>query len=161
MPDATRSPRRLAWIHSLKFQIVAITVATAVVAAVVVAHVVLLATEGHMQRLLVQEQSDDAERTATLLGTKVDMLRDALKATARQAPASVWADPAAMRQHLTGNPALGSLFENVLAARPSGELLGRLSMGKLSTELPSIADRQYFQEALRTDQPVIEVVPVV
>lgn len=155
MPDATRSPRRLAWIHSLKFQIVAITVATAVVAAVVVAHVVLLATEGHMQRLLVQEQSDDAERTATLLGTKVDMLRDALKATARQAPASVWADPAAMRQHLTGNPALGSLFENVLAARPSGELLGRLSMGKLSTELPSIADRQYFQEALRTDQPVI------
>jgi hypothetical protein len=85
-----------------------------------------------MQRLLVQDQSDGAERTATLLGTKVDMLRDALKATARQARAEFWTDSEAMRQHTAANAALGSLFENVLAARPSGELLGRLAMGKLS-----------------------------
>jgi hypothetical protein len=52
-----------------------------------------------MQRLLVQDQSDGAERTATLLGTKVDMLRDALKATARQARAEFWTDSEAMRQH--------------------------------------------------------------
>jgi diguanylate cyclase (GGDEF)-like protein/PAS domain S-box-containing protein len=155
MKDATTPRRRLAWLHSLKFQIVAIAVATAVIAAVVAARVVLVTTEGHLQRLLVQEQSDDAERTATLIGTKVDMLRDALKATARQAPATLWDDPQAMQQHLVSNPALGALFENVLAALPSGELLGRLTMGRLSTELPSIGDRPYFQQALRTDQPVI------
>jgi hypothetical protein len=123
----------MAWLHSLKFQIVAVAVTTAAVAAVITAHVALVTTAEHMQRLLIQGESDDAERTASLLGSKVDMLRDALKATVRQAPEALWGDPEAMRQHLVANAALGALFENVLAARPSGELLGRLAMGKLSS----------------------------
>ncbi|MDB5851787.1 MAG: diguanylate cyclase [Rhodoferax sp.] len=148
-------PLRLAWVHTLKFQIVAIAVAAAVAAAAVTAHFALVATEGNMERLLVQDESDDAERTATLLGTKVDMLRDALKAAARQTPPDLWADPEAMRRHLASNSALGSLFEGVLAARPNGELLGRLSLGKLTSDMPNIGDRAYFQQALRTDQLVI------
>jgi len=60
-----------------------------------------------------------------------------------------------MRRHLEANSALGSLFEGVLAARPSGELLARLSLGKLSADLPYIGDRAYFQKALHTDQLVI------
>lgn len=83
------------------------------------------------------------------------MLRDALKATARRTPDQGWTDSQAMRRHLAANAALGSLFENVVAARPNGDLLGRLAMGELSDELPNIADRSYFQMALLTDQTVI------
>lgn len=156
MNIATRpTRRRMAWIHTLKFQIVAIAVAAAAAAAVVTAHVAFITTERNMEQLLVQGESDDAERTATLLGTKVDTLRDALKSAARQSPPELWADHEAMRQHLLANSALGSLFEGVLAARPSGELLGRISRGKLSSDLPNIGDRAYFQQALHTDQLVI------
>lgn len=146
---------RLTWLYSLKFQIVAVAVATAAVAAVVTAHFALVSTESNMQRLLMEAESQDAERIATLLGTKVDMLRAALKASARQAPAELWTDAEAMRRYLVANSALGSLFEVVLAARTDGELLGGLSRGALSSTLPSVADRAYFQEALRTDQLVI------
>lgn len=101
MNVAIRTPRRrLTWIHTLKSQIVAIAVTAAAAAAVVTAHFAFVTTEANMQQLLVQGESDDAERTATLLGTKVDMLRDALKAAARQAPADLWSDPEAMRRHL-------------------------------------------------------------
>ncbi|MGJ7487720.1 diguanylate cyclase [Variovorax sp. LT2P21] len=156
MNIATRpTRRRLGWIHTLKFQIVAIAVAAAAAAAVVTAHFAFMTTERNMAQLLVQGESDDVERTATLLGTKVDMLRDALKAAARQSPPELWADPEAMRRHLLANSALGALFEVVLAARPGGELLGRISLGKLSSDLPNIGDRAYFQQALRTDQLVI------
>ncbi|PIF25429.1 PAS domain S-box-containing protein/diguanylate cyclase (GGDEF)-like protein [Acidovorax sp. 56] len=147
--------QRLAWVHTLKFQIVAIAVTAAAAAAIITAHFAFIATEANMQQLLVQAESDDAERTAMLLGTKVDMLRDALKATTRQTPVELWSTPGAMRAHLQANPALGSLFEGVIAARPNGELLGRISQGKLATDLPNIGDRAYFQQALLTDQPVI------
>lgn len=145
----------MAWVYTLKFQIVAIAVAAAAAAAVVTAHFSFITTERSMEQLLLQAESEDAELTATLLGTKVDMLRDALKAAARQSPPELWEDPEAMRRHLQANSALGSLFEGVLAARPSGELLGRLSLGKLSSDLPYIGDRAYFQKALQTDQLVI------
>lgn len=126
----------MAWVYTLKFQIVAIAVVAAAAAAVVTAHFAFITTEGSMEQSLVEAESEDAERTATLLGTKVDMLRDALKAAARQSPPELWTDPEAMRRHLLANSALGSLFEGVLAARPSGELLGRLSLGKLASERP-------------------------
>ncbi|MFM9928291.1 diguanylate cyclase [Variovorax sp. H27-G14] len=155
MDIARPTRRRLAWIYTLKFQIVAIAVAAAAAAAVVTAHFAFVTTESNMEQILVQGEGEDAERTATLLGTKVDMLRDALKAAARQSPDEMWTDPEAMRQYLLANAALGSLFEGVLAARSSGDLLGRVSLGKLSSDLPNIRDRTYFQQALKTDQPVI------
>ena len=150
------SPRqRFRWIYTLKFQIVAIAVGAALAATAVTAHFALATTEAGIERALVQGESDDAESAATLLASKVDMLRDALKASARQAPAELWGDREAMRGHLMANAALGSLFEGVLAARPSGELLARLSRGKLVEELPNIGDRAYFKAALRTDQVVL------
>lgn len=142
-------------IYTLKVQIVAIAVIAAAITAAVTADFVLITAEGEMEQMLVRGQNDDAERTAMGLGTKVDMVRDALKAAARHAPAALWADPEAMRRRLLANSALGSLFEGVLAARPAGDLLGRISLGKLSSDLPNIADRAYFQRALQTDQLVI------
>jgi hypothetical protein len=60
-----------------------------------------------------------------------------------------------MQQLLVGNPALGSLFENVLAARPTSESLDRHAIGRFSDELPRIVDRPNVQQAPRTDGPVI------
>lgn len=156
MYDVSRLPgKRFTWIHTLKFHIVAVAVTTAAAATLVTAHLALVATEENMRQLMVQIGSDDAERAATLIGTKVDMLRGALKAAARQIPAKSWTEPGRMGQHLETNAALSSLFEGVLAAQPDGELLSRMSLGRLSSDLPAIGDRAYFRDALMTDQLVI------
>lgn len=92
-----------------------IALATAAVSALVTAHFALVTTESDMEKMLFQGERDDAESTAALFSTKVDKLRDALKAVVRQAPPELWR---AMSRHLTGNSAIGLLFEGVLAAAP-------------------------------------------
>ena len=155
MPSSPRTSARFGWAHTLKFKIVAMAVVTGVLSALITTQLVLLTTQANIQRLLMQGESDDVERTAALLGTKVDMLRDALKAVARQAPSELWNTAAAMQQYLASNQSLNTLFESVLAARTDGAMLARMVKGSISTDLPNIADRAYFQQALKTDQPVV------
>ncbi|SDP73558.1 PAS domain S-box-containing protein/diguanylate cyclase (GGDEF) domain-containing protein [Rhodoferax sp. OV413] len=146
---------RFGWVRTLKFKIVAMAVVTGVLSALVTTQLVLFTTQANIQQMLMQGESDDVERTAALLGTKIDMLRDALKAVARQAPAPLWDDPAAMQGYLASNQGLNALFESVLAARSDGAMLARMAKDQISTDLPNIGDRAYFQQALRTDQPVL------
>lgn len=49
----------------------------------------------------------------------------------------------------------GVLFDNVVAALADGKMMVRLDQGEPTTELPNIADREYFPRALQTDQPVV------
>ena len=146
---------RLGWIHTLKFKIIAMAVVTGVLSALVTTQLVLFTTQANIQRMLMQGESDDMERTAALLGTKLDMLRDALKAVVRQAPPELWDSSEAMQRYLVGNQGLGALFESVLAARTNGTMLARTVKDTISTDLPSIADRAYFHQTLQTDQPVV------
>ena len=146
---------RFGWVRTLKFKIVAMAVVTGVLSALVTTQLVLFTTQANIQHMLIQGESDDVERTAALLGSKIDMLRDALKAVARQAPAPLWNNPAAMQHYLASNQGLNALFESVLAARPDGAMLARMAKDQISTDLPNIGDRAYFQQALRTDQPVL------
>ncbi len=146
---------RFGWVRTLKFKIVAMAVVTGVLSALVTTQLVLFTTQANIQHMLIQGESDDVERTAALLGSKIDMLRDALKAVARQAPAPLWDDSVAMQHYLASNQGLNALFESVLAARPDGAMLARMAKDQISTDLPNIGDRAYFQQALRTDQPVL------
>src|SRR5438128_2628907 len=91
---------RFAWVHTLKFKIVAMAVAVALGAALLTTQVVLATTGARMQALLLEGQRDDAESTAAILSTKVDLLRDAMKASARGIPQDNWSQPGAMQMHL-------------------------------------------------------------
>ena len=142
-------------IHSIKFQIVAIAIATGVLAALGTARLVLDATQDGLRLLLLANDREDRERTAALLGGKLETIKNALMAAARQADAATWRDSAAMERFLMGKPALGSLFDNLIAARPDGSMLVRTEHGVPGAERPNIADRGYFQQALKTDQVVV------
>lgn len=144
-----------AFIHSIKFQIVAIAIATGVLAAMGTAQLVLDATQDGLRRLLLANDREDRERTAALLGGKLETIKAALVATARQADAAAWRDAAAMERFLMGKPALASLFDSLAAARPDGSMMALTERGALAAERPNIADRSYFQQALKTDQVVV------
>ncbi|MEY4884107.1 MAG: hypothetical protein RIS34_1961 [Pseudomonadota bacterium] len=147
-------PSLLQWFTTLKFKIIAMAVITGVVSAVGTTQLVLSTTQDNIQRLLMQGDADDAERTAALLATKMDMLQGALSAVAHQVRPEMWQDPAAMTQFLADKPAIGALFDSVFAARTDGQMLARLVKTKPTTELPNVSDRAYFQQAMKTDQPV-------
>ena len=116
----------LRWFTTLKFKIVTVAVVTGVLSAVGTAQLVLITTRDDIQRLLMQADSDNSERTAALLATKMDMLQGTLTAVARQVRPVMWQDRVAMTQFLADKPAIGALFDSVFAARADGEMLARL-----------------------------------
>ena len=140
---------------SLKFRLVAVVVATGLLSAAGTSALLLRATDTELRSQLLVMDRDEAERTAELLGGKLEILKRTLAAVARLSPAAAWADPAAMTQFLLDKPALNILFDGLFAIAPDGSTLVRLDAGKPAQELPNVADRAYFQQAMQTDQLVL------
>ena len=148
-------PSLLRWFNTLKFKIVVMAVVTGVLSAVGTTQLVLTTTQADLERLLLRNDASDSELTAALLASKLEMLQIALGAVARQAGPELWLDRARMTRFLLDKPATNALFDVVYAARADGEMLVRLERGRIGAPSPNIADREYFQRALKTDQPVV------
>jgi diguanylate cyclase (GGDEF)-like protein/PAS domain S-box-containing protein len=140
---------------SLKFRIVAVAVLAGVAAALGTATLVLNVTQAELQRLLLANDRDDRQRDAMLLSSKLETLKHSLVAVARRTPADVWLQRETMAQFLLDMPALGSLFDTLIAATPDGAMLARIERGQATAGLPNIADRDYFRRVMQTDQPVV------
>ncbi len=145
----------LRWINTLKFKIVAIAVVTGVVSAMGTTQIVLMKTQAEIERMLLNNDADDSERTASLLANKLDMLQVALGAVARQATAEKWVDQQRMTRFLVDKPGVNALFDSLFAAQVNGQMLARVEKDNATATTVSIADREYFQRAMKTDQPVI------
>ena len=143
------------WFDSLKFQIVLIAVVAGVLSALGTAKLVLNTTQADLERMLLANAAENSERTSQLLASKLEMLQVSLKAVARQVPAALWDDAPGLTRFLLDKPALGALFDSYAAIRADGQALVRIEKGTPRPELPNVADREYFRDALRTDQPVV------
>ena len=144
-----------AWASTIKFKIVLMAVSTCVLSAAGTAGLVLATSQQQMETLFRHRAADDRERTAALLTSKVNLLKEALSAVAQSTPAALWSSPAAMAELLQARPVLHVLFNSVFAATPDGRMLVRIDKGRPTNELPNIADRDYFKDALKSDQPVV------
>jgi diguanylate cyclase len=144
------------WFNSLKFKIMAMAIVTAVLAAGGTAQLVLATTQTDLERLLLRNDADDGERTAVLLSHKLEMLKLTVAAVARQAGReALWSDRGDMVRFLADKPAAGALFDFVIAARADGEMLARLEKTGAAFSIANIADREYFQRALKSERPVV------
>jgi diguanylate cyclase len=146
-------PARL--FRTLKFRIVVLAVLTGFMAALGTATLVRDVTQDEVQRMLLSNDREDRERTAALLSGKLETLKTSLVAVSRQAGPQLWLDREQMERFLLAQPALGALFDAVLAATPDGTLLARIDGGRPTSELPNIADRDYFRRVMQTDQAVV------
>ncbi len=140
---------------TLKFRVIVLCMTASMLTAAAVTVSVLSVTQAELQRQMLDNDRDDRVRTAALLASKLETLKDSLAVVARRAGPKLWQDRAAMTQFLLDRPVLGVLFNGVFAATPDGTMLTRLDNGMPSTELPNIADREYFAQAMLTDQPVV------
>jgi diguanylate cyclase len=143
---------------TLKFRIIALAVVTGVLSAAATAALLIRSTQQSIQRVVLEAAVDDRERAAAMLSNKVAILRDALAATAKQLPPQAWHDAAMMGRYLLDKPALSTMFAAIYAVAPDGQTLSRVEGGRVATELPNIAEREYFQQATVSDQPIISKV---
>jgi diguanylate cyclase len=143
------------WSATLKFKIMLMAAVIAVLSAGVATQLVLATHRADIQRLLLQQDADDRELTAALLGTKLELLRAALAAVATQVTPDLLQDRAAITRFLVDKPAINALFDTVFTALPNGALLARLHRGVPTEDLPHIADREYFQRVMKTGQAVV------
>ena len=143
------------WAATIKFKIVLMVVSTCVLSAAGTAGLVLATSQQRLESLLRDNASDDRERTAAMLTSKVSLLRDALSVVAKATPAAQWSNPTAMTELLLAQPVLAVLFNSVFAVAPDGRMLARIEKGRPTVELPNVADRDYFKDAMKSDQPVV------
>ncbi len=145
----------MAWIHTLKFKIVTLAFATGVLSAVGTAQLLLHTTQQDIETLLLESGANNRQATAALLASKLRILQTTLGAVAYSVSPDLWTDPRALARHLRQESAANALFDVMLASNADGQIQVRLVDGKPSNELPNIADRSYFQQAIRSDQVVI------
>lgn len=143
------------WLATLKFRIVALAVCTGILSAVGASTAVLHSAQAGMERVVLASAKADRDRSATLLGSKVTVVTNALAAVARRAPAEVWKDPAAMGRYLLDKPATASFFAAVFAVDTQGQVLVRIEGDRLTDLRANIAETDYFRRAMASDQPVI------
>ncbi len=146
---------RLKWLPTLKIQFILMAVVTGVLAAACTAQLMLSKTESSIEQLILQTAVEDREKTAALLSGKLQILQSVLTDVVRHTGQSHWSDAASMAEHLAEDHALHVLFDVVFAVAPDGKMLARLEKGRPSTELPNVADREYFRRVMQTDQPVV------
>ena len=140
---------------TLKFRIIVLCMSASLLTASGVTLSVLNVTEAKLQSQMLDSDRNDRVRTAALMASKLETLKDSLTAEARRVPRALWRDHAAMTSYLLDRAALGSLFDGIFAALPDGQVLSRVENGDATAERPVIADRDYFRRAMTTDQPVV------
>ncbi|MEO7939224.1 MAG: cache domain-containing protein, partial [Burkholderiaceae bacterium] len=146
---------QLNWIHTIKFQIVALAVATGVLSTLATAELVLRNSHADIERLLMDNGVRNLEGTAALIANKLDMLTTLIVAVARHTAPQLWADRAALSAYLADKPATLVVFDTVSLFDASGQPVLRFDRGNPSTQLPYIGDRPYFAKAMASDQPVV------
>jgi len=140
---------------TLKFKIVALAILTGMAASIASVHVALNTSAHDIQASLLDREAADAERTAALLGDKLELLQGSLRAVKDHAPEALWSSPAAMTSYLVDKPSLSPLFDSVAAAEPSGRALVRVHRGRVEGWLGDLSQQEYFQRAIGQDQPIV------
>ncbi len=150
-----RHAKLFRWLSTLKFKIIAMAVATAVLAATAAMHMTLQSTQADLTRLLIDNERDGGERMAAMLASKLDTLELTLRIVGQNTRPDQWGRPESMAAMLLERPVLGALFGSTFVAAPDGTMLARVENGRASAELPFIGDRAYFKQVIATGKPVI------
>ena len=143
------------WFNTLKFKIVAMTVVTAVLAALASTQLALTAMHYDLERVLLDNERDNGERMAAMLASKLETLEHSLEALAQAVTPEQIADATAMATTLRDKPGFTVLFDSFFAVRADGVMLARIEKGALQTNLPNIADRAYFRKTMASNQTVV------
>jgi diguanylate cyclase len=138
------------WVATLKFKIMVMAIVTAVLSAAVTTQLVLTTNQADIQRMLLRQDSDDRERTAALLSTKIQLLETALKALGHRITPAMLDNADVLTQFLRDRAVIEALFDSVFVALPNGNIPARFQRGVFDPSAPNVSDREYFQRVMKT-----------
>lgn len=156
IPDASSLRHRLArFANTLKFRVVLVAVASALVSGG--ASTFLMSREGERVAgmLFMQQQSGEVELLAGVLNSKVQQIQANLAALASEVSPEMADEPPALEVLLRNRPAARLQFEVIFVLAPDGRSRALMINGEVQRDGFSAADRDYFQQALATRQPVV------
>lgn len=140
---------------SLKLRVIGACVIAGLGGAVGAGLAVHEVAQAELQRQILANEGGDRERTAALLGSKLEMLTASTRAAAAQVRPELLEQPEREPDFLLHQGALGALFDSLLIARADGALLARTERGQRAEGLPNIGDREYFRRTMAGDQAVV------
>ncbi len=142
-------------LSSLKLRVISVCVVAGLGGALGAGLTVHRVAQAELQRQILANERTDRERTASLLGSKLEMLTASMRAAAAHVRPAQLEDPDQVLELLHQQSGLGALFDSVLAARSDGRMLARVEKGQRAEGLPSISDREYFRRTMSGDQAVV------
>lgn len=142
-------------VSSLKLRVISVCVIAGLGGALGAGLTVHRVTQAELQRQILANERTDRERTASLLGSKLEMLTTSMRAAAAHVRPAQLEDPEQVLELLHQQSGLGALFDSVLAARFDGQMLARVEKGQRAEGLPNISDREYFRRTMSGDQAVV------
>lgn len=140
---------------TLKFQIAALAVGVAIGVAWLTAWVVMHVDERQAISLVLKSDAAAVQRTATLVSSKVDVLRSTLAHAADAMPVSRIDDPAAMQAFLSGMTPLQALFDHLFVTGADGEPQAMMGLRDRDNPRVPMALREHAHEVLRSAQPQV------
>jgi hypothetical protein len=111
--------------------------------------------EAAILRRAQQREHIEAQQLASLLSHRVAEIQRALNLAAGQLTPAILADHAQLLARLQGQPILRAMFASVYVTGIDGNVKVLLTAKGESHEVPSVANRDYFQRTVLTNLPVI------
>lgn len=140
---------------TLKFQIAALAVGVALGVAWLTAWTVMHIGERQTIALMLDADASAVQRTATLVSSKVDVLRSTLAHAADALPSSAIEDPPAMQAFLSGLAPMQALFDHLFVTGADGEPQAMLGFRDRDNPRVTAALREHAHEVLRSAQPLL------
>lgn len=143
------------WLGTLKARLMIASVLVIAASVLASASVLLARVEERGVQAMLDLEADHIERLAGLVGQRVVVMQNMLRATADALPVAAHSDTAAAVAFLANTAALRVTFDTVLVADASGQVK---ALGSGSTTGPStlnLAGRDYFFRTVTQGVPVV------
>lgn len=143
------------WLGTLKARLMIASVLVIAASVLASASVLLARVEERGVQAMLDLEADHIERLAGLVGQRVVVMQNMLRATADALPVAAHSDAAAAVAFLANTAALRVTFDTVLVADASGQVK---ALGSGSTTGPStlnLAGRDYFFRTVTQGVPVV------
>jgi diguanylate cyclase (GGDEF)-like protein/PAS domain S-box-containing protein len=148
-------PQRIGWLGTLKARLMLASALVIAASVAVSTSMVLSRVEKRSEQALMDLESDNAGRMASLLGQRVVAMQKMLRATAETMPPAARQDPLAAADYLGEKPALGVTFSTLYIATAGGQMLALHDGRTAAPRAMNLADRDYFRQTVDKGIPVV------
>jgi diguanylate cyclase (GGDEF)-like protein/PAS domain S-box-containing protein len=138
---------------SLKTKATLIVTGGFVALLVLISAIEMVRVRTDLSEVLGQQQFTLASRVADEIDERLASTHGALIAVSKVIPPEIAGDPARLRENLQNRAGLQSLFDGLFVYSPAGMVL--VDLPAIGASGRSVADREYFQQTLNSQKPLI------